>query len=307
MAESKGARRGLVVLADGAQTAFAAGAVAELTRAGRSWVSVRGAGLGAQVALLAALGEAEEAERRWLRQGEGNCPLLGSLLARGRQRVAGDEGLLLLPDALALSGWLDPVELDEHLAPETAGIPERLRRAGASCAVAVEDLAAGTSGWVDLGASAAADAAAALLAAVRFPAGWGPLAGGDDAAPFLCWGGVGLVDRDPEWLAGAGAWDIVCGFPVPPVARAGLGGSLLELVQRREEVRAGRSVAAIVAAAPERVLVAPSTGGWTVWAARDGADLGVEYPLPWERNGELVVRLVEYGRFAARAVSTSPP
>lgn len=294
-----------MVLADGAQTAFAAGAVAELMRAGRSWVSARGAGLGAQVALLAALGEAEEAERRWLRQGEGNCPLLGSLLARGRQRVAGDEGLLLLPDALALPGWLDPVELDEHLAPDTAGIPERLRRAGAWCAVAVEDLAAGTSGWVDLGASSAADAAATLRATVRFPAGWGPVAGGDAAAPSLRWGGVGLVEGEPEWLGDAEAWDIVCGFPVPPVARAGLGGSLLELVQRREEIRAGAALAAI--ASRDRRVVAPSPATWAVWAERDGADLGVEYPLPWERNGELIGQLVEYGRHVARAASASRP
>ena len=277
--------------------------MAELARAGGSWALVAGAGLGAQVALLAALGEAEEGERRWLRQGAGGCPLLGSLLARGRQRVAAEDGLLVLPDALTLTGWLDPVELDEHLAPELAGIPERLRRAGASCAVAVEDLAAGRCEWVDLGARTAADAAAALRATVCFPAGWGPVAGGDGAAPSLRWGGAGLADRELGPLAGAGAWDVVCGFPVPPVARHGLGVSLLELVQRRDEVRAGTAVAA--AAAPGRAVIAPAAASWKAWAARDGAELGVEYPLPWERNGDLVGMLAEYGRFAARAAAAA--
>jgi hypothetical protein len=297
MARVRKSRRGLVVLADGAQAAFAAGAVAELARAGRSWAVVRGAGLGAQVALLAALGEAAEAERRWLRQGTGGCPLLGSLVARGRQRLTGAEGLLVVPDALALSGWLDPVELEEHLAPDTGGIPERLHRAGASCAVAVEDLSAGRVDWVALGGLKAADAAAALRATVRFPAGWGPLAGGDDAVPALCWGGAGVADHVADDLAGAGEWDLVCGFPVPPVARPALGASLLELVQRREEVRAGTAIAA-----SGRAALAPSAASWTAWAARDGADLGIEYPLPWERNGELVELLVAYGRFVARAV-----
>ncbi len=60
--------RGLLVLADGGQAAFAAGAVAELARSGAAWSCGAGAGLGAHVALLALLGEAEEGERRWLRQ-----------------------------------------------------------------------------------------------------------------------------------------------------------------------------------------------------------------------------------------------
>lgn len=288
--------RGLMVLADGAQAAFAAGAVAELARGGRSWGAARGAGLGAQVALLAALGEAAEAERRWLRQGTGGCPLLASLVARGRQRLSGEAGLLLLPDALELSGWLDPVALEEHLAPDLAGVPERLRRVDATCSVAVEDLSVGRAVWVELGAVAAADAAAALRATVRFPAGWGPVAGGDDAAPALRWGGAGVVAALGEWPGAPGAWDVVCGFPVPPVVRPALGGALLELVQRRDEVRAGAA-----AAAAGRPVIAPAAASWAAWAARDGAELGVEYPLPWERNGELVGRLVEYGRFAARA------
>jgi len=298
MARAKKARRGLVVLADGAQAAFAAGAVAELARTGRAWAITRGAGLGAQVALLAALGEPGEAERRWLRQGAGGCPLLSSLVARGRRRLAGDDGLLLLPDALALPGWLDPVELEEHLAPDTAGVPERLRRAGTSCAVAVEDLAAGRVDWVELGDATAGDAAWALRAAVRFPAGWGPVAGGDDAAPALRWGGAALADSGLGGAAATDDWDVVCGFPVPPVARPALGSSLLELVQRREEVRSGAAIAA-----SGRAVVAPSTASWVAWAARDGADLGTEYPLPWERNGELVEQLVAYGRSVARAAA----
>jgi hypothetical protein len=287
--------RGLMVLADGAQAAFAAGAVAELARGGRSWGAARGAGLGAQVALMAALGEAAEAERRWLRQGAGGCSLLASLVARGRQRLFGEPGLLLLPDALELAGWLDPVELEEHLAPDLAGVPERLRRAGASCAVAVEDLAAGRAGWVELGAVAVADAAAALQATVRFPAGWGPVAGGGDSALALRWGGAGIVADLGGWPDAGDGWDVVCGFPVPPVARPALGGSLLELVQRRDEVRVGAA-----AARAGRPVIAPAAASWAAWAVRDGAELGVEYPLPWERNGELVGRLVEYGRFAAR-------
>ena len=46
-------------------------------------------------------------------------------------------------------------------------------------------------------------------------------------------------------------------------------------------------------------MVAPAAGSYLAWAARDGADLGVEYPLPNERNGELLASLVEYGRHAA--------
>jgi hypothetical protein len=299
MAKAKSPKRGLMVLADGAQAAFAAGAVAELARAGRSWAAARGAGLGAQVALLGVLGEAAEAERRWVRQGAGGCPLLGSLVARGRERLTGEAGLLLLPDPIALPGWLDPVALEEHLAPDLAGLPERLHRAGATCAVAVEDLTAGRAGWVELAAVTAAGAAAALRAAVRFPAGWGPVAGGDDAAPGLRWGGAGVASVPGEWPGVDEAWDVVCGFPVPPVTRPALGGSLLELVQRRDEVRAG-------AAAAGRPVIAPAAASWAAWAARDGAELGVEYPLPWERNGELVGRLVEYGRFAARAALADP-
>jgi len=294
------APRGLVVLADGAQAAFAAGAVAELARAGCSWVAARGAGLGAQVALLAVLGEAAEAERRWERQGGSGCPLLASLVARGNGRLAGEPGLLLLPDALALPGWLDPVELEEHLAPDLAGIPERLARAGARCAVAVDDLTAGRSAWIELGELPATGAAAALRAAARFAGGWGAVAEGGATGAAVLWGGAACADLGGALAESRGPLDVVCGFPVPPVARPGLGGSLLELVQRRDEARAGEAAAAL--GVP---VIAPAAASWAAWAEREGAELGVEYPMPWERNGELIGGLVAYGRFAGRAISGS--
>ncbi len=292
------ARRGLAVLADGAQTAFAAGAVAELARHGRSWTLARGAGLGAQVAVLAVLGEAGEAERRWRRQAEAGCPLLTSAVAAARARLGSDQAITLAPDAWSLPGWLDPLELREHLAPERAGVPGRLRDAGVRCAVAVEDLLAGAVTWIELSRLTAAGAADALLAAASFPAGWPAVVAEDGTSSSLGWGGAGIAD-DSGWLAEATGWDVVCGFPVPPVPRPGIGGSLLELVQRREEVRAG--LAAASWASPAVRLVAPTTASYAGWVARDGADLGVEYPLPWERNAELLGLLVEYGLVAAAA------
>ena len=103
---------------------------------------------------------------------------------------------------------------------------------------------------------------------------------------------------DTGWLSEAAGWDVVCGFPVPPVARPGLGDALLELVQRREEIRAGLTVSSW--SSPGLEVIAPTGAGYARWATRDGAELGIEYPLPWERNGELVGVLVEYGRVAAR-------
>lgn len=282
-----------MVLADGAQAAFAAGAVAELVRHGRRWMELRGAGLGAQVAVLAALGESEEAERRWSRQAEAGCPLLATLLAAARERVGELAGVLVLPDAYALAGWLDQRALAEHLAPELAGLPARLQRAGAHCAVAVDDLAAGTTEWVELATAAGASAAAALGAAARFAGGWGPAEASGEDGGALRWGGVAAAARTLGELAG---WDVVCGFPVPPVVRPALGGSFLELVQRRDEIAAGAAVAGSSSSAR---VVAPSQATWAEFAARDGAELGVEYPLPWERNGELTRAAVEYGRFVA--------
>jgi hypothetical protein len=292
MAARRRARRGLAVLADGAQAAFAAGAVAELARGGAAWSVARGAGLGAQVAVLALLGEAAEAERRWRRQAESGCPLLESAVAAARARLGDRAGISVAADAWALPGWLDAEELAEHLAPEAAGVPERLRRCGARCAVAVEDLGAGAVSWIELSKVEARNAGAALVAAASFPAGW-PAAADSGS---LAWGGAGLVG-DAGWMAEASVWDVVCGFPVPPVARPGLGDALLELVQRREEIRAGAVVSGWASEAMR--VIAPTAEGYGRWAARDGADLGTEYPLPWERNAELIGRLVDYGAAAA--------
>jgi hypothetical protein len=290
------ARRGLFIAADGAQTAFAAGAAAELARRGASWTVARGAGLGAQAALLAVLGEAEEAERRWRREAASGCSLLTSAVAAARRLLSGAAGIAVVPDAWSLAGWLDPLELRERLAPEMAA-PARLRAAGARCAVAVEDLAVGQGLWVELADSSPDDAVAALVAAASFPAGWPAVRVGEPASEGLRWGGVGLV-ADYGWLTAAPGWDVICGFPVPPAPRPALGGSLLELVQRRDEVHAGL---AIGRCAGSRVrVVAPTADAYVRWAARDGADLGSEYPLPWERNGELLGTLLEFGRFRAR-------
>jgi hypothetical protein len=296
------ARRGIFVAADGLQAGFAAAATAELARGGAAWQVARGAGLGAQVALLAVLGEAEEAERRWRREAGSGCTLLTSAVAAARGKLGAVQGIAVSPDAWSLAGWLDPVELRERLAPELAAAG-LLRDAGVRCAVAVGDLAAGCETWVELADRPPAEAGDALLAAASFPAGWPPVGSGGPPAG-LRWGGVGVLG-DTEWLAEARAWDVVCGFPVPPVARSGLGGSLLELVQRRDEVRAGYAVARC--AGPAVRIVAPTTAGYARWAARDGAELGSEYPLPWERNGELLAVLLEFGRFQAREAALAVP
>ena len=141
------ARRGLVVLADGLQAAFAAGAVAALARSGRAWSHGLGAGLGAQIALLTLLGEPEEAARRWRRQGDLGCPLLRSHLAAGQERLGEATGVVVLPDAWRLGGWLDGRVLVEHLAPEAADPGGRLARAGATLGVALADLVSGVTGW----------------------------------------------------------------------------------------------------------------------------------------------------------------
>lgn len=295
--------RGLLVLADGVHAAFAAGAVAELARAGASWERGAGGGLGAHVALLALLGEAEEAERRWLREAENGCPLFRSRVAAARERLGSVPGVMLTPDAWTLPGWLDPTGLVEHLAPETAGVPERLTRAGRSFAVAVEELTTGVTSWVELVGQRPERAAALLRAAATFPVGWGPEALTEGEATRRVWGGVGAaLACDPPFGGGPAAWDVVCGFPVPVAVRSALGESLHELMQRRQEARAAAAVSRWIARggeAPVRV-VAPSDAAYREWAERDNADLGVEYPLPWERNGALTGAIVRFGAFVAR-------
>jgi hypothetical protein len=295
-------RRTLVVLADGIQAAFAAGAVAELGRAGARWGAAWGAGLGAQIAVLALLGEAEEAERRWRRQGELGCPLLQSRVSVAQERIADREGVLVLADPFRADGWLDGEVLDEHLAPERADLPGRLRAAGAVAHVALADLGTGTLGWVALGSAGAAEAGELLTAAATFAAGWGPRrisAGGGDR---LLLGGVGVLPEDAPAGAAAGACDIVCGFPVPAVARPGVAGALLEAVQRRDELRAAALVPTWGGAAR---LLAPTPAAYRSWAARDNAELRVEWPLPTERNGELAGLLVDFGVAVTRAALES--
>ena len=301
---AKTTERGLLVLADGAQAAFAAGAVAEMARAGVRWRCGAGAGLGAHVALLALLGEAAEAERRWRRQAELGCPLFRSRLAAVRERLGEAQGVAVTLDAWTFAGWLDDASLAEHLAPEMAGVPERLRGSGATLAVAVEDLGAGRSAWVELAGVDASEAGEVMHAAAAFPGGWGPraVAGGCWAGPV--WGGVGAAfGGDAPWAGDAIGWDVVCGFPVPALARPALGGSLVELMQRRSEARAGAEVERWLAAGAGRPLriIAPGVAVWRAWSEREAAEIGVEYPLPWERNGELTAGVLACGAAAARA------
>ncbi len=183
-------------------------------------------------------------------------------------------------------------------------MPERLARAGAGLAAAVEDLAAGCSVWVELAGVEAAEAGSLLRAAAAFPGGWGPqeVAGGRWAGNV--WGGVGAaLGGQAPWVGDSLAWDVVCGFPVPPLARPALGGPLIELIQRRSEARAAAEVARWVEAGSGRSLrvVAPGAAVWRSWSGRESAEIGVEYPLPCERNGELTAGVLECGGAAARA------
>ncbi len=280
-------RRGLLVLADGAQTAFAAGAVAALAESGVGWHRGRGAGLGVQVALLGVLGEGAEGARRWRRQGELGCPLLVPRVDTVRRRMA-EDGVLLVPDPWSLAGWLDGEALDEHLLPEGADVPRRLRAAGARCAGAVAELRSGVARWHELADGEAGQALPVLRAAAAFPAGWGPV------GEAMWVGGVGAVAGLDLVDADTAEWDVVCGFPVPAVERPTLSPALRDTVSRRDEVWAGAAVARLEDTPGVRVI-APEPSTYRDWAARDGADLGSEWPLPGERNGGLLRGLVEYG------------
>jgi hypothetical protein len=297
-----GSTRTLIVLADGIQAAFAAGAVAELGRAGLRWKAAWGAGLGAQVAVLAALGEHDEADRRWRRQAESGCPLLQSRISVVQERVAGSDAVLVLPDPFRAGGWLDPAVLDEHLAPERADLPGRLRAAGATAQVALADLESGSLGWVPLGSAGAAEAGALLAAAATFASGWGPRRISIGSGEHLVLGGVGALPVETPAGVVTGPCDLVCGFPVPAVTRPGVGGALLEALQRRDECRAAATVAAW--GEGPRLLV-PTTAAYRRWAARDNAELGVEWPLPAERNGELAGLLVDFGAAVGQAALES--
>ncbi len=253
--------------------------------------------------MLAVLGEAEETARRWRRQAELGCPLLASELSWARQRLGETEGVLVLSDPWRMGGWLDPQGLLEHLSPEAADVPGRLRRAGSRCAVGVEDLTEGRCGWLELGELAADAAGEVLRAAASFPAGWGPVERREGGLPRWWWGGVGAA-ATAGWPQDDGGlcWDVVCGFPVPSVVRPGLGSGLMETLQRREECRAATTVLAWCSSALAQrfFLVAPERERYLRWAGRDTADLGVEYPLPWECNGEVVLAASEFGTFSAK-------
>lgn len=289
--------RGLAVLADGLQAAFAAGAVATLARGGLRWHLGRGAGLGAQVAALAITGEAEEAARRWRRQGELGCPLLTPVLERARRRLEGSP-VTVAPDPWRIPGWLDDGPLREHLAPETAGLPAQLRRLGASLDVAVCDLAEGVCRWFGLETLDPVRAGEILEVTARFPGGWGPAAHVGRTPQEVLWGGVGALP--PDGLPPTVVWDVVCGFPVPAIARPGVSLCVWETLQRRDELQAGCLVSGWVARRPDAVrVIVPSEGALRLASGRPDAELGVEYPLPWERNGELCGVLVRMGETAA--------
>jgi predicted acylesterase/phospholipase RssA len=292
--------RALVVVADGLHAGFAAGAVAALAERGARWTAACGAGLGAHVAALAVLGEAGEVERRWRRMSESGMPLFESRLAAARS-VPLPSGVLVLPDALALGGWLAEEPLVEHLEPERAGVPERLRREGVTLWAAVEDLVDGRREWADLAGECAAEAGDDLEAAARFPAGWPPWRGSGPVHERVRWGGTGALPGSLPDAVLAMRVDLVCGFPVPAARRPELGDSLLELVQRREEIgAAGRVENWVPSLCRGSRLVAPRAEQWAEWSGRDCADLGVEYPLPWSRNGEVAGAVVRFGREAAR-------
>lgn len=298
-------RRGLIVLADGAHAAFAAGALGTLAGAGLHWRLAFGAGLGAQLAALAVLGEAVEGERRWRRQAELGCPLLRPRVRGWRERLGADAGALVLPDVLNLGGWLDPTELSEFLAPEMAGIPERLRRAAVACAVAVHDIRRGACRWEALQGIGPRDAGGILVAAASFPGGWPPWQADSPEGPRMLWGGVSAapVAAPVPTRTEVVRWDLVCGYPVPATGRPAAGRSLFELVQQRDEARAAEVVQCWERELGSAVrLVAPGDDDWTGLAGRAGADLGLEYPMPWEHNGELVGLVLELGRRVARRV-----
>ncbi|MGE5236041.1 MAG: hypothetical protein ACM3O7_06820, partial [Acidobacteriota bacterium] len=92
----------------------------------------------------------------------------------------------------------------------------------------------------------------------------------------------------------------VCGFPVPAVARPAAPANLIEILQRREETAAAEVWSRAPGGNAGLCVIAPTSARYRAWAGRVEAELGVEYPLPWERNGELARGLVDFGRFSAR-------
>jgi predicted acylesterase/phospholipase RssA len=275
--------RGLIVLADGAQAAFCAGVVAELAKHQTGWQEGAGAGLGAAVAALALAGEAEEAARRFSRGAEEPEGLFRSALSLAREQV-NQEGFLLLPDPWRLSGWLAAPLLQEYLAPDLV-LAKRVR-----LWLALEDLFQGSVRWCLW------EEGQDLVAACAFPGGWGP----DDQGR---WGGVGVCGELPLPPLSSSRVDLVCGFPVPKVARPGLDRSLFTTWQRREELAAAALAERWQSQLPGVRVYAPQASSFQRFTQRDNALLGVEYPLPLEQNAALCQLLVEYGHFVAAQVS----
>jgi len=260
--------------------------------------------LGAELAVRGLLGGAAEGAEIWRRQGGTGCPLLTSRISAARESLGQGAEVMAFPDAWRLSGWLDRASLAAHLSRAAEGWSSELASRGVRCAVAVCDLSRGANSWVELAETDPSEAPGIMQAAAAFPAGWGPV-----EAP--CGGGTAILAGGVEAVVGIAAppsaeplsWDIVCGFPVPAVGRGGLGTSLLEQVQRRTEIAAAGLVSRLFesGAMPGGRLFAPTEQAWASWAGRDGAELGIEYPLPCERNGELVMGLLEFGAFVVRA------
>lgn len=270
--------RGLVVLADGVQAAFCAGVVAQLAASGWRWAEAAGAGLGSQVALLALLGEAEEGARRFARLAQEGAALFRPALGYAREAVS-EEVFLVLPDPFRLAGWLSPSVLAEYLAPEQA-LAGRVK-----LWVCLEDLTSGSRGWREL------ENGDQLARTAAFPWGWPPVAGD--------WGGVGACAEVGFPPLAASQLDVVCGFPVPPAERPGLGHALFATVQRREEIAAAHTVARWATERPGLRVFAPTQEHYALFVKREGALLGAEYPLPVEHNAELLGTLVAFGRFVA--------
>lgn len=275
--------RGLVVLADGAQAAFCAGVIGELSRRGWRWVEGAGAGLGAWLALLGLVGEGEEAERRFLRLGERGIELLSSPLDRAQEQLASSD-VLVLPDAMRLTGWLRGEVLAEHLAADLVLIGQ------APVWIAWENLQLGQRCWRKL------EEASHLLAAAAFPWGWPP----DETGS---WGGVDVCCELPWPPLTAEGVDVICGFPVPSVERPGFGNSLFFFAQRRAEIAAAATVTRWLQGPGEIKLWAPSEESYKTFSQRPLAQLGVEYPYPVEQNAELCQTMLNYGRWLARKMA----
>lgn len=245
--------------------------------------------------MLAALGEAPEAARRWRRMAQSGCPLLVPLGVEAAETAR--PGTLVLLDAWRLGGWLSTTGLDEFLLPEAAAVARRLGETRVSCSVASFGLTGGDANWVQLEREDTFGISRFLGVTAGFAGGFPPRPGTPDGESWA-WGGVAAaivagLDLDPRLQ-----WDVVCGFPVPPRVRRTLGTSLFELVQRRDEIAAGRSLAPMRSRSGIRVI-APDEVGWRQVTSRPDAELDAEYPLPWERNGEMTVLLVSLGFLAA--------